>query len=65
MDNAQCALCKWYGIGQTGLKPGDPLPETDHVCKAFPKGIPFSILRGEFDHTKPYEGDNGVRFEPI
>jgi len=32
-------------------------------CKAFPKGIPDKILSNEVDHTKPYKGDNGVRFE--
>ena len=35
------------------------------ICKAFPNGIPNEILTGEFDHTKPYKGDNGLRFEPI
>lgn len=33
-------------------------------CKAFPKRIPKELmLRGE--HTTPYPGDNGIRFEPI
>jgi len=31
-------------------------------CKAFPDGIPLSILIGEFDHRKPYKSDNGIRF---
>ena len=34
-------------------------------CKAFPDGIPEKILTGEHDHTKPFKGDNGIRFEPI
>lgn len=33
-------------------------------CRAFPDGIPAAILTGAFDHTKPYLGDHGVRFEP-
>ena len=37
----------------------------DGKCLAFPSGIPGIILRNENDHTKPYPGDNGIRFEPI
>jgi len=33
-------------------------------CLAFPDGIPADILDGDFDHTQPHEGDNGVRYEP-
>ncbi len=32
-------------------------------CKAFPKGIPDEILKGGFNHKKPFPGDNGIRFE--
>lgn len=32
-------------------------------CKAFPGGIPEAIITGENDHTEPYPGDNGIRFE--
>lgn len=32
-------------------------------CKAF-KEIPHEIWVNEIDHTKPYPGDNGIRFEP-
>jgi len=35
------------------------------TCKAFPKGIPEKILVGKFDHTRPWRGDDGIRFERI
>jgi hypothetical protein len=35
------------------------------ACDAFPKGIPDEIFWGAFDHTQPFEGDNGIRFEEI
>ena len=47
----QCAECK-HLIGN--LK-----------CKAFDI-IPNEIfVSGKHDHTKPFKGDNGIRFEPI
>lgn len=33
------------------------------VCSAFPQEIPREILMNEFDHHKPYPGDNGIQFE--
>lgn len=35
-------------------------------CKAFQEqnSIPIEIWEGELDHTQPYPGDNGIRFEP-
>jgi len=35
------------------------------TCRAFPEGIPDEILSGDFDHSNAYEGDNGIRFEPL
>jgi hypothetical protein len=34
-------------------------------CRAFPDGIPISILSFSINHHKPYKGDNGIQFEPI
>ena len=32
-------------------------------CAAFPDGIPEAIITGDFDHSKPYPGDHGIRYE--
>lgn len=48
----QCGNCKHR-------TPGDGFPR----CDAFDK-IPMDILTNRFNHTKPYPGDGGVRFEP-
>lgn len=34
-------------------------------CAAFPQGIPDEIFTGRHNHTEPYPGDNGIRFEPL
>jgi len=54
----QCIECKHY----IGREPG-PVGYV-HNCKAF-KVIPDDILFGDFIHTKPFPGDNGILFEPI
>lgn len=35
---------------------------TKNSCTAFPDGIPKVIFLGEYDHTKPFPGDHGLRF---
>jgi hypothetical protein len=50
---SQCAFCRHF-IGRKGNRP---------VCNAFPNGIPQVILHNEFDHRKPYLGDDGIHFE--
>jgi hypothetical protein len=33
-------------------------------CRAYPGGIPDAITANRHDHRDPFDGDNGVRFEP-
>lgn len=49
-----CMYCKHYSWD------GEPW-----TCDAFPDGIPEEIAHSGFIHTKPYEGDNGIQFEPV
>lgn len=47
---SQCVTCKHKST-------------TGATCTAFPNGIPEQILTNASDHTKPYPGDNGIRYE--
>ncbi len=38
---------------------------TNGTCKAFPNSIPAIIYANEFDHRRPFPGDNGIRFAPL
>jgi len=51
MKIIQCDRCIFRFAGQL-------------TCVAFPKRIPAEIATGQFDHSKPYEGDGGIRFVP-
>ena len=51
MQSTQCAECKHYQGVLT--------------CDAYPEGIPEKILTGEHDHAEPFDGDQGVMFEPV
>jgi len=51
MADDQCHSCTHWKYGTLN-------------CAAFPKGIPVGFLMAEFDHTKPYPGDKGLRYSP-
>lgn len=51
-----CNLCKHFSVKRS-LESGIP------VCIAFPDGIPVEIWKGDNNHTEPYPGDRGIRFE--
>ena len=34
-------------------------------CDAFADGIPVPIQANKHDHSKPYPGDHGIRYEQI
>lgn len=54
----QCFECVHYQ--ETGGTPEHP-----HTCNAFPNGIPKPIFDNEVSHTQPYEGDNGILYQPL
>jgi len=48
-----CTYCRHWDRSQA--------PE--HVCAAFPEGIPLEIWVGRNWHEDPFPGDHGIRFE--
>ena len=49
-----CPFCKNFS----------PKSEPGNVfCKAFPNGVPEEIWSGNYFHSRPFEGDNGIMFE--
>jgi hypothetical protein len=34
------------------------------TCKAYPEGIPDALQLGRESHSRPYKGDNGIRWKP-
>ena len=47
---SQCLICKHW--------------QKNKQCRAF-SDIPLVIRTNEHDHSQPYPGDNGIRFEPL
>jgi hypothetical protein len=64
MEGVQCNNCKNFEQDTDNWIPYDTLFKKP-VCTAFPKGIPTEIFGGDFGHYEPYNGDNGIRFEPV
>lgn len=55
MPTSLCLYCKHF----EGVNSSD-----NATCAAFPNGIPNMFWSAKADHTTPYDGDNGVVFEP-
>jgi hypothetical protein len=53
-----CAHCKWLRRGTT-VASGRRRRLT---CEAYPDGIPDAITANYVSHTRPHEGDHGLRF---
>lgn len=49
-----CLACIYYFRNQN---------KSGRFCNAFPEGIPEKIYHHAYDHRKPFEGDNGIRFK--
>lgn len=40
-------------------------PPGEYRCAAFPVDIPIPIQANKHDHSEPYPGDHGIRYEQI
>ena len=40
-------------------------PGPSFGCAAFPVGIPDEIFESRADHREPFDGDQGIRFDPV
>ena len=49
-EEFQCQTCK--------------LKLAPNKCKAYPDGTPLLLSLDLVPHTEPYEGDNGILYEP-
>ena len=56
VTSRQCMNCHRFIGAASGVDTG--------TCGAF-AAIPVEIWVGAFDHSKPYAGDRGLRFDPI
>jgi hypothetical protein len=54
----QCSHCRHYRKEVVVDK------RAKGFCDAFPQGIPEVIFYNEHDHRSPFEGDQGIMFEP-
>jgi hypothetical protein len=63
---AYCLNCLHLRDQRVDLESDVVITDSDvETCDAFPDGIPELILGGTENHSRPYPGDRGIRFEPV